>query len=862
MRRSVEVDNIVREARDMARGAGQPLTTGHVLLGMLVNPNRARNLLEDLGVDSERIVEAMRAMRQRTGTIHESDGMLDRALYKMIDASKSTGIPLAGSLHLLLGVVREKDTLATTLFRQMGIAPAEVRTMVIQRLEQPPPPSASWGQQNTRAFDDEPASSIATVDPTFTAETPRPSAAPHPQAQAQTMAEAKRASAPRVADPPGGPMDGGPRTEMPQPTDTGYELDPEIYPLLTSLGRNLTAEAASGGVDPVIGRDDLIDAMVDVLNKRKSNNPVLIGEPGVGKTAVVEGLALAMLEQSGRVHALRDRVIISLDVGSLVAGTELRGAFSRRMAKLKDEVRNAAGSVIVFIDEIHTLVGAGSGDGALDASNDLKAALARGEFPCIGATTPHEYHRHIEKDPALERRFQPLEVPEPSEEEALEIIEGIAPHYESHHGVIYLPEALSAAVRMSRRYIVERCLPDKAINLIDTAAARAVRLSKETVEPADIAQVVSEATQIPIERLLMTDSERILGIRGFLEERLVGHVDVLDVLSRVIQRSSAGFASKRPIGSFLFLGPTGVGKTETAKALADFLFCSKDALTRFDMSEFMERHSVSRLLGAAPGYVGYEDAGALTAALSRRPYQIILFDEIEKAHPDVLNILLQILDEGHLTDSKGKTLTFANTVVVMTSNLGAEALTAKARRKIGFGGKGSGIGEAELKALREKAKKALPPELWGRIDEICVFSPLSRDEVAGVASLLIVESSDRLNGERRMTYTVSDEVVDFLIENGGYDPTLGARPMRRAVQTHCEGAISLAILEGTARDRDRLHLAVEDGQIQVENRGPEPRPESTPIPPALDDPDSISGLDGLDQAHENDTLVDAIPVVD
>ena len=852
----------------MARSAGQPLTTAHVLLGMLINPNRARQLLEDLGVDSERIVDAMRATRARTGSITESQVLLERALRKMAGAAKSTDIPLAGSLHLLLGLVREKEALATTLFHQMGINPAEVRTMVIQRLEQPPPPSASWGQRNTHAFDDEPASAIATVDPTF-------SPPPRPQPQMQPVARAQPTPGPRVVDPPGsGPL-GEVRSEIPQPTDTGFELDAETYPLLTSLGRNLTAEAAAGGVDPVIGRDDLIDAMLDVLNKRKSNNPVLIGEPGVGKTAVVEGLALAMLEQSPRARALRDRVIVSLDVGSLVAGTELRGAFSRRMAKLKDEVRNAAGKVIVFIDEIHTLVGAGSGDGALDASNDLKAALARGEFPCIGATTPHEYHRHIEKDPALERRFQPLEVPEPSEEEALEIIGGIAPHYESHHGVIYLPEALEGAVRMSRRYIVDRCLPDKAINVIDTAAARAVRFAKETVEAVDIAQVVSEATQIPVERLLMTDSERILGIHGFLEERVVGHAPVLEVLSRVIQRNSAGFASKRPIGSFLFLGPTGVGKTETAKVLADFLFCSKDAMTRFDMSEFMERHSVSRLLGAAPGYVGHEDAGALTAALSRRPYQIILFDEIEKAHLDVLNILLQILDEGHVTDSKGKTLSFSNTVVIMTSNLGAEALTAKARRKIGFGGEGSGIGANELEALKTKAKKALPPELWGRIDEVCVFAPLSRDEVAGIATLLIEESSGRLDGEVRMTYTVDDEVIEHLIEHGGYEPTLGARPMRRAVQNHCEGAISLAILSGQAGGGDRLHLKLTDGSIEVENRGPAPIEEVEPAAPEEDDLDTLTGisllddpggLDGLDDLEAltpgNDTLVDALPIVD
>ncbi|TNF36316.1 MAG: ATP-dependent Clp protease ATP-binding subunit, partial [Deltaproteobacteria bacterium] len=600
-----------------------------------------------------------------------------------------------------------------------------------------------------------------------------------------------------------------------------YLLDEEQFPLLVGLTRNLSADAARGLIDPVVGRDRVIDTIIDVLNKRRSNNPCLVGEPGVGKTAIVEGLALAIEAHGERLAALRDRIILSLDVGSLVAGTELRGSFSRRMAKLKEEVREAGGRVIVFIDELHTLVGAGSGEGPLDAANDLKAALARGEFPCIGATTPREYHRHIEKDPALERRFQPIEVDEPSEDEALQILRGVVDKYEDHHGVIYQEDALEAAVRLSRRYLVDRRLPDKAFNLVDTAAARAVRHGKEVVEIEDIAGVVGELTQIPVERLLMTDAERMLSLRDFMAGRVIGHDEVLDQVTEVVQRNSAGFASRRPIGSFLFLGPSGVGKTETAKVLAEFLFCSKDAMTRFDMSEFMERHAVSRLLGAAPGYVGHEEAGQLTAALARRPYQIILFDEIEKAHADVLNVLLQVLDEGHVTDAKGHSLSLSNTVIIMTSNLGAAVLNEKSKRKIGFGGAPSTptgpsrLDAGDIDAVLRDARKAIPPELWGRIDEKCVFAPLGPDEIARITRLLIEESSQRLLEERRISYEASDAVIGYLMSHGGHDPSLGARPMRRAVQRVCETAIARAVLKGEAQPGDHLSLQLDGEQVVV-----------------------------------------------
>ncbi|MCB9729003.1 MAG: ATP-dependent Clp protease ATP-binding subunit [Deltaproteobacteria bacterium] len=820
MRQSIEVEHILEEASEMARAGGHSITTGHILLGMLTSPNRAAQLLGDLRIDAERVLEGLKYVKRETGRLEDAQDLLELMVERMFDAARRTDAALVSSLHLLLALTRDTQSVAYRIFVYLGTQPREVRTMVLSRIHGPVPRELTRRPPPTRPFRGEPERPVGVLEPEREPARPaRPQAA---VARQQPTWDEGETDEPIVLPPVGTAV-----RPLPVPAVEEAEpwmLDAEQFPLLTSLGRNLTAEAAAGRIDPVIGRHALIEAMIDILNKRRSNNPCLVGEPGVGKTAVVEGLARALLEHGERIPALRDRVIISLDVGSLVAGTELRGAFSRRMAQLKEEVRQSAGRVIVFIDEIHTLVGAGAGDGAMDAANDLKAALARGEFPCIGATTTREYHRHIERDPALERRFQPLEVEEPNEADALHILRGIVPQYETHHGVVYLPESLEAAVRMSRRYIVDRRLPDKAINLIDTAAARAVRQGKESVEPADIAEVVSEVARIPVERLLMSDSERILGIRDFLGERIVGHPDVLDVVSQVIQRNSAGFASQRPIGSFLFLGPTGVGKTETAKVLADFLFCSKDALTRFDMSEYMERHTVSRLLGAAPGYVGHEEAGALTASLSRRPYQIMLFDEIEKAHADVLNILLQILDEGRVTDAKGRVLNLSSTVIIMTSNLGADALDGYRKRRIGFG-EGDDMarpGPEDMERVRAAARKALPPELWGRIEEHCVFGPLARADVAAITAILVGESSDRLQAERGIRYEASPEVVAWLIDHGGWEPALGARPMRGAVQRQCETAVARAILGGRARSGDRLRLVLREDGLEVEVLPAEP----------------------------------------
>jgi ATP-dependent Clp protease ATP-binding subunit ClpC len=817
---SAEVEQILKDAQRLADGAQHThLTTGHILLGVLVNECRASRLLRDMRIDEDLVMEGMSRVRKTERRLEESNELLQAVHAHLIDVAHRSSSHLVSSLHLLMAITRERTTIAFKALVFMGVTPGHVRSAALAGINGPPP-RLSVRQAEAAAFHDEPGRRVALAEP---APAPRPEQAPTARPDesrgAQVTQQASPAVAVDAADDPGAP----------------WLLDPEQFPVLTGLGRNLTAEAARGVIDPVIGRERVIDTIIDILHKRRSNNPCLIGDPGVGKTAIAEGLALALLREreesvrEGRTPPMKDRVIISIDVGSLVAGTELRGAFSRRLARLKDEVRNADGRVIVFIDELHTLVGAGSGEGALDAANDLKAALARGEFPCIGATTPQEYHRHIEKDPALDRRFQPIEIDEPSEDDAIAILRGVIDRYERHHGVVYSARAVEAAVRMSRRYIVDRCLPDKAFNLIDTAGARMVRQGKEVVEVQDIAAVVGELTRIPPERLLMTDAERILQLRDFLDARIIGHDAVLDAISDVIQRNSAGFASRRPIGSFLFLGPSGVGKTETAKVIADFLFCSKDAMTRIDMSEFMERHTIARLLGAAPGYVGSEDAGQLTQALSRRPYQIILFDEIEKAHADVLNILLQILDEGRLTDSKGRVLHFQNTVIVLTTNLGADALQSR-RKRVGFSGGDSdaeaGLSERDLEAVLESARKALPPELWGRLDEKCVFGPLSRAELLTISELLVRESADALERERGIHYTVSPEVLGHLVDKAGSDPALGARPLRRAVQRLCETAIARAVLRGEARSGDVLYLDMLAGEVGVYLETPLPDDEA------------------------------------
>ncbi|GCF07732.1 ATP-dependent Clp protease ATP-binding subunit [Dictyobacter arantiisoli] len=657
-------------------------------------------------------------------------------------------------------------------------------------------------------------------------------------------------------------------------TATAEKKKQSKTPTLDQYGRDLTAEAAEGKLDPAAGRERELRRVVTILGRRQKNNPVLIGEPGVGKTALVEGLARKIISEDVPA-TLRGKRIVSLSMGSMIAGASFRGQFEQRIKSILEEVRNAP-EIIVFVDELHTVVGAGSAEGSVGAADMIKPALARGELRCIGATTLDEYRKHIEKDAALERRFQPVLVDEPSVEDAIEMLKLLRPNYEAHHGVSITDESIEAAVKLSDRYINDRFLPDKAIDVMDEAgsalmldasekgllnpsalekeltdlqqqkeaAAEAedyeqaaqlrqqellvlaqlerARLENQTVSllvtPEQIAQVVELWTHIPVSQMLESERANLLTLESDLRQRVIGQNEAIAAVARSIRRSRAGLKDpKRPIGSFLFLGPTGVGKTELAKSLSAEMFGGEDHMIRLDMSEYMEPHTVSRLFGSPPGYVGHEDGGQLTEQVRRHPYSVILLDEVEKAHPEVFNSLLQIMDDGRLTDGQGRTVDFKNTVVIMTSNAGSADL----RRAVnmGFSAKKEGADEKteQFEVMRSKAmeglKRAFRPEFINRIDQIVVFHSLGREELYQIVDLLLEQVRGRLQ-EQHIGLTVSDEARDFLLEVG-FDEEYGARPLRRAIQTHVDDALADAILDGTLSSSQQALLTIEDGKVIV-----------------------------------------------
>ncbi|RJO71033.1 ATP-dependent Clp protease ATP-binding subunit [Nocardia panacis] len=629
-------------------------------------------------------------------------------------------------------------------------------------------------------------------------------------------------------------------------------------PTLDEYGRDLTAEARAGKVDPVVGRAEEIEQTIEVLSRRRKNNPVLIGDPGVGKTAIVEGLAQRIV--NGDVpKTLADRRVIALDVGSLVAGSKYRGEFEERLTKILDEVREHSDELVLFIDELHTIVGAGSGgEGSMDAGNLLKPALARGELHCIGATTVDEYRRHIEKDAALERRFQPVMVSEPSVADTLEILRGLADVYEEHHQVRYLDEALIAAAELADRYITDRFMPDKAIDMVDQAGARVrlrtrmpgpdlrdaeeelARLRREkdaavagedypradelkaritaaeervdhieseespTVTVDDIAEVVSKQTGIPVAELTVEERQRLLGLEDVLHRRVIGQDEAVVAVAEAVRRARAGMQDpNRPIGSFLFLGPTGVGKTELAKALAAAVFGDEDKMIRFDMSEFQEKHTVSRLVGAPPGYVGYDDAAQLTDKVRRQPYSVILFDEVEKAHPDVFNVLLQLLDDGRVTDSKGRTVDFKNTIVIMTSNIGSDLILKAPAGEL----------DSIVPQLEQRLREHFRPEFLNRIDEQIVFHRLDGEQLRRIVDLVLDGPRRRLRAQG-IALDVSDRARDWLADNG-YQPEFGARPLKRTVQKELENRVANLVLAGDLNEGDTLRVDAEGSGLVV-----------------------------------------------
>jgi ATP-dependent Clp protease ATP-binding subunit ClpC len=657
--------------------------------------------------------------------------------------------------------------------------------------------------------------------------------------------------------------------------------------MLDKFGTDLTAMARDGGLDPVIGRADEIEQAIEILSRRTKNNPVLIGEAGVGKTAIVEGLAQAIVD-GGVPPQLRDKRVVSLDLPAMVSGTRYRGDFEERLTALMDEISAHKAELIVFIDELHTVVGAGgAGEGGMDAGNILKPRLARGELHVIGATTLKEY-RSIEKDPALERRFQPVQVGEPGIEDAVLILSGLRQAYEDHHGVRYTDDAIRAAVELSARYVTDRFLPDKAIDLIDQAGARlrlrlgvqvdvsmlleelatleasknsavaaeryeeASKLRDEieathgklaaarpaatsgipaVVDEAEIAAVISRATGIPVNRLTEVDRERLGRLEAELHDRVIGQDDAVSVVAKAVRRNRTGMGDRnRPVGSFLFLGPTGVGKTELAKALAQSLFGDSTAMLRFDMSEFGERHTVSRLVGAPPGYVGYDEAGQLTERVRRNPYSVVLFDEIEKAHPDVFNLLLQVLDDGRLTDGQGRTVDFRNAVIIMTSNLGSEFLASRGGA-LGFVASASANGFGSDKDLRDrvmgKLREAMRPEFLNRIDEIVLFRKLEAAQLHEIVRLLIGATEARLRA-RNIGLAITDEAVGWIADHG-FEPEYGARPLRRVIQRELDDRIADLLVASELEEGGSVIVGVIDGRLTVDSRVGSQRDAELPL---------------------------------
>ncbi len=799
------IKGIVAQAKRAAQKRGQRPSTAHLLLVMLQRGGDAAALLSEAGVRESDLLSAIKVVDQ------EASSTLERTLESSVRLASTFGHERPEGLHLLLAITRDARSAAHRSLRHMGMGPGAMQSSILQRLQvRDEPITAGRGELRV------PTESGLGNDPR---REPSPRTPPSAEGAPPLGRRAKRKPTPprrkSASVRPSARRDPSKRSEPPAaPADVPgvlplgpFDLDPIAFPVLSSLARNLTALAHDGAFDPVIGRDREIDLLLDILGRRRSNNPLLVGPPGVGKTAIVEGLAQRL---AAGVRGLEGRVVLEVSAGGLVSGTGVRGALSEKLRRLREEVLQSNGRVVLFIDEIHAVVsGNESGGGPDDLAHELKSALARGELPCIGATTEAEFARCFERDAALARRFSPIHVGEPSVDDAVRILDGVLPRYEAHHGVTYSDDAGRAAVEFSVRFLPERHLPDKAIGVLDLAAARVRRKGGEVVDRAAVADVVAEQARVPVDRLLMRDGERLLKLEKLLGERVVGHRELLATISDALRKGAAGFRGRRPLGTFLFLGPTGVGKTETAKAISDVFFGSP--MTRIDMSEMGESHTVARMLGAPPGYVGHGEGGQLTEAVRRRPYQLVLLDEIEKAHPEVLLSLLPLLDEGRMTDGKGRTVDFTNTILVMTSNLGADV---GARRRVGFGN------EAEQRLadrVLEAARRALPPELWNRIDEPLYFGPLARSEVAEIARRMLRSVASSLATQSQIELQVEESAIDALIAAGGYDPAFGARPMRRVIGRCVESPLAARILAGEITPGGRVRLRGEDGAVVIES---------------------------------------------
>ncbi|NOZ87653.1 MAG: ATP-dependent Clp protease ATP-binding subunit [Deltaproteobacteria bacterium] len=816
MLRSDDLEEIFRQAGEVAEATEQDLNTAHLLLAVYTVESHAKILLEDLRFDEDTIIGKVLELRKSINDfLTEPRDVLKNVKDKIDAVAKGCKNTRANSLHLIVAIVGVKDSLAYAILNRTRGPIGELRTVALSYLTNGLP------RRYARA-------NVYTA-PTELLGPPSQKASAVAAKPGRRPVNPKSAGTADTALPIGGRTvenikDGSselPTRDRKHSKLTGMAaknnrpvLHPGRFPILNELGYDLTEAAEEGELDPLIGRSREVEEICDVLGKRRANNPILLGPPGVGKTALVEGLAWKQVNATEEVAVMADKRLVAIDLSSLLSPSSNRGGLVDRLKSLREEVKAAEDRVILFLDEIHQMSSLARMGG--DPASEIKASLARGEFPCIGATTDEEYKELVESDPALKRRFHPIFVSEPSISESLDILIGIIPSYENHHSIEFEREALEAAVKLSARYVPDRVLPDKAIHIVDLAASRARRYGKTKVTVSEVAEVVGGLAGVPPELLSGDEKQRMLKAEEILERRIVGHKRVLSKVAGVLRRNYAGFNSNRPIGSFLFLGPTGVGKTETAKVLAEFLFKTRDALCRFDMSEYGEAHTVARLIGAPPGYVGYGEGGQLTEAIRRRPYSVVLLDEIEKAHQDVLLILLQALDDGRLTDGRGRTVDFSNTVIIMTSNLGAANYSQK-DHSIGFSAEapsGHRLEQVEEKVVKA-ARSHFPIELWNRIDEKCVFSPLSRNEVKEIARLLVEQSSGKLKQEKGVSFMPTEAVIDWLIQEGGFDPELGARPMRRMVQQELESRVAEMILAGRVGEKQVVAIDVSNNALTL-----------------------------------------------
>jgi ATP-dependent Clp protease ATP-binding subunit ClpC len=797
-----DVRALLAQAARVAQKSGAQPTSGHLVLAMLESSDEPGRLLEAHGARTATVYESLKSVEGEASNAVEL--MLERA--RLI--ASHAGSRKARSLHVLLAAVRNPRSEAYRALSALGLQVETLRHALEELLGVPKKPVPKPATERVRA------EAVAPLPRTLidweaqkrmggAAPEPKPRAAPNVRVARPALRERPRPAELEIAAQTAEPG------ALPDPKLPTFALDAASFPLLHALGRNLTLEASEGKIDGVVGRDAEIEQVLDVLARRRGNNPLLVGAPGVGKTAIAEGLALRLVQESEP----GERVLIELSAGSLVSGTGVRGALSDKLARLRREVRASEGRVLLFIDEIHALLGHGP-EGPDDLANELKASLARGELPCIGATTESEYRRVFERDAALARRFTRVEVKEPSRDATLAILVGVARNYERFHEVSYARDALEASVDLSVRYLPELHLPDKAIGLLDRAGARARRRGISEVDRTVIATVVSEQAGVPLDRLLMRDRERLLSLEQRLETRVIGQGGAIARVADAVRRGAVGMRGRRPLGVFLFLGPTGVGKTELAKALSDELFAST-GMTRLDLSEYSEAHAVARLFGAPPGYVGHDDGGQLTEAVRKRPYQLVLLDEVEKAHPDVLLALLPLFDEGRLTDGRGRTVDFTNTIIVLTSNLGVSAV--KRRKTVGFGAtsdEGSQRSEEADRTL-EAVRSALPPELYNRLDEVLYFPRLVRPDVRRIAARMLAQVGEAMQREQSISLEVHESALDALVEAGGFDAELGARPMRRTIGREVETPLATQILEGALRPGDRVRILGRGSRVEL-----------------------------------------------